>query len=80
MKLLIWLAFFGLVVAALVVRKSPSRIKTAEPPRRREFDSTGAELMVRCAHCGVYVPVSEAVKDRGAEYCCEEHRGKPSSC
>lgn len=79
MKLLIWLAFFGLVAAALVARKSSSKIKSAAQPRHREFDSTGAELMVRCAHCGVYVPVSEAVTDRGAEYCCEEHCGKPPS-
>ena len=76
MKLLIWLAFFGLVAAALFARKSSSKAKPVVQQRNRQFDSNGAELMVRCAHCGVYVPISEAVNDLGVEYCCEEHRGK----
>ena len=39
-----------------------------------------AEEMVQCAHCQLYVPVSEAVSGRvGADavllhFCCEEHR------
>ncbi|MBS1169772.1 MAG: hypothetical protein H6R01_690 [Burkholderiaceae bacterium] len=77
MKLLIWLALFGLVAAALLAKKSASKPRPTAPLRRKQFDSTGAELMVRCAHCGVHVPISEAVNDLGIEYCCEEHRGKP---
>ena len=33
-----------------------------------------AENMVRCAHCNVNVPTSEAIFSRGEYYCCEEHR------
>lgn len=81
MKVLIWLVVFGLVAMALFSKKSSSRTKAAlQPQRKRQFDSTGAELMVRCAHCGVYVPISEAVNDAGVEYCCEDHRGKPPVC
>ena len=30
--------------------------------------------MIVCAHCGVHVPESEAIRDDGKLYCCEEHR------
>lgn len=31
--------------------------------------------MVRCAHCGVYIPRSEATDNRSRDYfCSEEHR------
>ncbi len=35
----------------------------------------GVEKMVGCAHCGIHLPLSEALT--GADqrhYCCEEHR------
>lgn len=33
-----------------------------------------AENMVRCAHCNVNIPTSEAIFSRGEYYCCDEHR------
>ncbi len=36
---------------------------------------SGVEKMVGCAHCGIHLPLSEALT--GADhrnYCCEEHR------
>jgi uncharacterized protein len=33
-----------------------------------------AERMVACGHCGINVPQSEALEDRGRFYCSEEHR------
>ncbi len=32
------------------------------------------EQMVACAHCGLHVPESEAVRGGGSVYCCDEHR------
>ena len=32
------------------------------------------EQMVRCAHCGLYLPRSEAVRDGESYYCSEGHR------
>ena len=32
------------------------------------------ELMVRCEHCGVHLPASEAVSAEGRSYCSVEHR------
>jgi uncharacterized protein len=32
------------------------------------------EAFARCAHCGVHLPINEAVVDRGNAYCSEAHR------
>lgn len=79
MKLLMWLAFFGLVIGALYSRKASSRSQVSQPQSNRQFDSNGAELMLRCDHCGIYIPSSEAIQQGERAYCCEDHRGKPSS-
>ncbi|HQU14873.1 MAG: hypothetical protein B7Z66_01420 [Chromatiales bacterium 21-64-14] len=43
----------------------------AAPPQRRV---TRAERMVRCTHCGLFVPESEALHDGEQHYCSEGHR------
>lgn len=43
--------------------------KRGEPPA-----SSQAEVMVPCAHCGVNLPHSEALRDGGRFFCSEEHR------
>jgi uncharacterized protein len=30
--------------------------------------------MVDCAHCGLHLPASEALRDGAHAYCCAEHR------
>ena len=47
------------------------RSKDAPPGRAPE---AAAEHMVNCAHCGLYLPQSEAVHEGGRYYCCAEHR------
>jgi len=39
-----------------------------------EAASRQAEDMVRCAHCGVHLPVQECVLAGGEYYCSEAHR------
>lgn len=34
----------------------------------------GSEAMVRCAHCGLNLPRSEAVPEAGLWYCSEAHQ------
>lgn len=43
--------------------------KEEGPIRQREH----GQHMVSCAHCGLYVPEQEAVKQSGKYYCCREH-------
>ena len=37
------------------------------------------EDMVRCVHCGVNVPRSEALSVQGQHYCCTEHQPRHRS-
>ncbi len=46
----------------------------AEQKRDRRKDKASSEPMVRCAHCGLHVPRSEALPREGHYYCCAEHR------
>lgn len=56
--------------------------RTAEPPAQRPGGPTRRpstrqatpQDMVRCAHCGLHLPLSEAVASTSAHYCSVEHR------
>lgn len=39
------------------------------------------QAVVRCAHCGVHVPQTDAVVRNGVSYCCVEHAaaGRPAA-
>lgn len=78
MKILMWLALFGLVIAALYSKISSVRSRIPRPQQSGQFDNNGAETMLRCSYCEVYIPSSEAISHAGAVYCCEDHRGKPA--
>ncbi len=41
---------------------------------RSPHHRAAAQPLVPCAHCGVYVPVDEAVREGELSYCCDEHR------
>ncbi len=32
------------------------------------------EQMVNCAHCGLYLPQGEAIREGNRFFCCAEHR------
>jgi uncharacterized protein len=36
--------------------------------------ATAPEQMVNCAHCGLYLPQSEAIREGDKFFCCKEHR------
>ena len=55
------------LVLTIVKRALASRHK---PPA----DKPSVAHMVVCAHCGVHVPESEAIRDGNKLYCSEEHR------
>ena len=70
MNKLILLLVLGVV--AYVIFKSYTRrgqpgIKQAEPAKSNED-------MVKCAHCGVHMPVSESTLSKGNYFCSNEHR------
>ena len=65
-RVLIILLGIGLVAWILIrLAKGPA---LAKKPQKKVGD------MVRCSHCGVYVPRGEAVQDGDRYFCCREHR------
>ena len=66
MRVLIFLLGIGLVVWILI------RLAKGSAPARKPHKKVGD--MVRCSHCGVYLPRSEAIQDGERYFCCQDHR------
>ncbi|MGE0874182.1 MAG: PP0621 family protein [Burkholderiales bacterium] len=57
------------VIAVWAIRRAIAR--SADRERTAKPGHIGA--LVRCAHCGVYLPAAESRTADGLEYCSEEH-------
>jgi len=66
--------FFVLLGIALYVAFRIWRIGQRRGDDRGAPRATGGEDMVRCRHCGLNLPRSEAVGEAGDWYCSAEHR------
>lgn len=86
-KLLFWIAVVGVVwIAIKFAQASARRVERSarEARDRAEGDGAGTragrsdaprgELMVKCAHCGVHLPQSDAVSAGALHYCSGAHR------
>ena len=69
MKYLLVLAV--VLVAAWIWRQRRSEEQQAAPPPRRP--PAVATPMVACRHCGLHLPLDQAVAGRHGHYCCAEH-------
>ncbi|WP_454696551.1 PP0621 family protein [Achromobacter aegrifaciens] len=77
-KLLFWIVLIILVlfVARLAGRMAAARQTGAQDAKKAK---TGPgrpkplESMVRCAHCGIHLPRSEALQQDGQIWCSAEH-------
>ena len=76
MKLLLWLAIIAAVVMWLRPRRTGLRSGAAQgDPANDKAAARTAEKMLRCAHCGVHFPASEAIGNTaGGVFCSEQHR------
>ena len=79
-KVILWVVVIlgGLMVARIVARsKAASAAKAAAPPPdpapARAPPGGDPESMVRCSHCGVHLPRSEARMIGGNTWCSNEH-------
>ncbi len=79
-KLLLWglVAMAILIFARLAAHKAAGRQAAATQERRAAASGAAKrdrrpEPMVRCAHCGVHLPYSEAVVVNGQPWCGPEH-------
>jgi uncharacterized protein len=76
-KLAFWFIVIvgGLIVARLLARQAgkesqPRPVRQAAP---RSGSRNTPETMVRCAHCGIHLPRSEALLVGGKTWCSKEH-------
>ena len=65
-RVLIYLLGIGLLVWIL--------IRLAKAPRVEKKPTKQVDDMVRCAHCGTFVPRHEAISEEDRYYCCSQHR------
>jgi len=63
------LIIIGVVVYALIRNYKRSLDKPAAPAREHTVED-----MVKCAHCGVNLPRSEAIYSSGDFFCTPEHK------
>ncbi len=72
-KLLFWIA--AIIVVLFVIRLiNHQKAKERQKPKSSEKPSVGkSEEMVRCAHCGVYLPRSDALLKDGHLWCSQKH-------
>lgn len=61
---------FLFAIAAVIYLLLKSYRKADDPAGKQ----TSAEDMVRCAHCGVHLPVSESVRAGELYFCSTAHR------
>ena len=81
MKFIFWavVVLAVLMVVRLLAAKSAAREREPARPANRRAARTAAapvgtsEPMVRCAHCGIHLPRSEALLQGGRTWCSSEH-------
>jgi uncharacterized protein len=91
-RLLFWIALIILVVMAIrsKLRAAVSARGYQPQPGPGPDMSAGAapcapprveesERMTSCAHCGLYFPASEAVREDGHDYCSQAHARLPAA-
>jgi len=76
-KILFWVSIFigSLVVTRVLARAAAGRQPSVgrAAPRKPEPNRLGSEQMVRCDHCGIHLPVSEATRTGLNTWCSPEH-------
>jgi uncharacterized protein len=78
-KLLFWIVLIILVlfVARIAGRMAAQRQADANGGQKKKARGEQApaalESMVRCAHCGIHLPRSEALLQNGQTWCSADH-------
>ncbi len=74
-KLIFWVfVILAALLASRIAARNAVRRETRPPARKgKGGKSQVPEIMVRCAHCGIHLPASEAVRRKGFNYCGLAH-------
>jgi uncharacterized protein len=60
-------------------QQPPQPAAPAQQARSRSQAANDAEVMLQCAHCGIFYPASETVQANGRDYCSAAHAALPSA-
>lgn len=78
MRFILFIAL--IIVLMLAFRMFAGRLQSLLKTLQHKQPGTGSghqnhpgEAMVRCAHCGIHLPRSEAYTSQGQTWCSEEH-------
>ena len=74
-KLLFWIVIIiaVLCVARIAARMAAARRAPGFPPPKPPAQPGGGAEVVRCAHCGIHLPRSEALLQNGRTWCSADH-------
>jgi uncharacterized protein len=74
-KLLFWIVLIILVLFVARVAGRMAAQRQAGPKKKAQADAAppALESMVRCAHCGIHLPRSEALLQNGQTWCSADH-------
>jgi uncharacterized protein len=75
-KALFWVVAFlgGLLATRVLAQVAAKKMYNDSLPKHGGTQRTvEAEAMVRCAHCGVHLPESEAITKAGVNFCSQAH-------
>jgi uncharacterized protein len=67
LRVVLLLLLVGVILWWLKTRSRTRPLHSDQKPRE-------PEAFARCAHCGVHLPINDALVDRGVAYCSEAHR------
>ncbi len=75
-KYLLWaiVILAALLAARIIAHRSAARsLGKNKPAAGQQAGSAASESMVRCDHCGIHMPQSEAMLIEGHTWCSQEH-------
>ena len=70
-RILFLIAIVGLVI--FLLKRGKTQPEPAQPPTRNETAESKGELIVPCKQCGIHLPKSEAIQEKDAFFCSEQH-------
>ena len=75
MKYLLVLAVVSVAIWLWRKNRREEMQERATPPKKSAPPAVGApQAMVRCAHCGLHLPATDALPGPGGLYCSAAHR------
>ncbi len=73
-KFLLWaVIILAVLFVSRVLSHQKANARQAAARRQGEAARAASETMVRCAHCQIYLPRSEAYMSQGKTWCSAEH-------